>query len=114
VALATVLISAIAGLLAGGLVRYALDRRQELVSAQAFARVIHDELQQNEQLLERILESEIPLNAGAAISMTSWQEHRAAVAAQLLEEEFFALSSVYRYIQSARGRLGPGRRDGRS
>lgn len=95
-AVVAAIVGALAGIIGGAFVRFALDRRQELVTARAFARVIQDELQLNARIVRGVIDLELPLEALSRVSAAAWREHAAAVAGQLHEFGFLALSTTYR------------------
>jgi hypothetical protein len=99
ITVAAALLGGLLGVSGGAVVRLALDRRQEQVRARAYARVIRDELETNAQTLEHAIETQ-DHSFVSHLSVRAWNENRAAVAAQVLEEEFLALSTTYRVIAS--------------
>jgi hypothetical protein len=104
----TALAGAAVGLLGGGLIRLLLDRRQELVRAQAYARVIHDELTQIENRLTTVLDEGNLWAARVPLPTSAWHEHRAAVAAAVTDVEFFALATCYRIVENMNAEIRSG------
>ncbi len=98
VAVVVPLVTALLGLLGGGLVRYLLDRRQATARAEGYARVVREELR---NVLQR-LDPEIP---GVPLLPTqAWEQHSSELAGALLPDEFSALTVVYRMIAAANWR----------
>jgi hypothetical protein len=92
VAVVVPLVTALLGLLGGGVVRYLLDRRADMARAIGFARVVREELQINQRRLEA--DERYLLSTGA------WEQYGSELAGALLEVEFKALNVVYRVIAS--------------
>lgn len=101
VPLLAALAGAVIGFVGAGTVRLLLDRRQELVRAKAFGRVILDELRTADARLDPELVGENPFLAFGPIPIEAWLSYRTDVASVLLDEEFMALSTVYRAISAA-------------
>src|SRR5689334_4224780 len=92
------LAGAAVGFIGAGTVRLLLDRRQELVRAQAFARVILEELRAAAARLEPQLIEQNPFLAFGPIADDAWRAHRSDIAAVVLAWEFTTLTTVYRAI----------------
>lgn len=94
------LLAAAVGFFGGAGIRLFFDRRQELVRAQAFGRVILDEL---ESIAKRLFAAGEEQDAGyiaSPLPTDAWMAHRADVGAVVLYEEFLALSQVYRAVEA--------------
>jgi hypothetical protein len=98
------LVGAIVGFVGGGGARFILDKRQEYVRAQAYARVIEDELQEIDARLTRVLDDGDPFTP-TPLPTSAWIEHRTAVASLVAPEEFFALSHFYRWVGAVNAEL---------
>lgn len=96
---ASAVLGAAIGFLGSGGVRLFLDRRQELVAAQAFARVMRDELLVIDRILEFLLEDR-RLQSFIELPADQWRAHRSAIAAKITSEEFLAVSTAYRAIDA--------------
>jgi hypothetical protein len=97
------LIGAAVGFLGAGGMRLVLDRRQELVRAQAHGRVILEELRGIAERLSPELEVQNPLLATAELPTDAWHSNRTEIASVVLHEEFLALSMAYRAVAFVNG-----------
>jgi hypothetical protein len=97
VAIVVPVVSALLGLLGGGIVRFLLDRRAEIARAVGFARVVHEELQDAARRLEA--DNLLLLSTGA------WEQYGSDLAGALLEQEFMLLSATYRYMSVLNARV---------
>lgn len=109
--IAAALIGAAVGFIGAGGLRLILDRRQELVRAQGYGRVILDELRGIAGRLDPELEQDNPILATEPLPMSAWRDHRADVAAVLLHAEFIGLSGTYRAVAEANHISAAVRRD---
>lgn len=96
VPIVTALGGAAVGFIGAGGTRLLLDRRQELVRAQAYARVILDELRRIDNLLDPTLPANVLLNF--ELPTDAWLRHQADVAAVLVHGEYMGLAAAYRAV----------------
>jgi hypothetical protein len=91
-AVAIPIAAALLGLLGGGIVRFVLDRRQAMMRATGYARVVREELY---NVLERL---DPNLEGVPALPTDAWSQYATELAGALTPDEFSALTRVYRTI----------------
>jgi hypothetical protein len=100
VPIASALVAGVIGLVGGAGIRLLFDRRQELVRAQAFGRVLLDELESIGKRLSMAIEEADTSVLAYPLPIDAWEAHRSDVAGVLLYEEFLALTQTYRAVDA--------------